>query len=346
MTLNNWKSLNIGGNQLKKLVRASDGLVLFEKHQEEYPNWICFENLSPEITSTQIQVNFIGNVTPSLVYSYDRKSWTEIDNTSKTTNIYFDASHQRIWIKAGPGGNTSLATGSSDYTLITPLGFGNVDLVKVAVRGNIFSLLDGENFESITSAPNYCFQNLFNGSSYSNTALIDASGIILTNGSLKCNNNTFRQMFKGQKRLEKGPQTPPSIEANTKQIIGVFDGMFYDCTKMESCFDNINIDASKIPNSPSYCRFTCRNMFISTKIKKMGITYTGTNFGSAQFINMFNGCSELNQIEVNFTTWPNTVFMTNWVSGVSSTGTFICPEALPIEYATNRIPPGWTVVRK
>ena len=205
MTFNNWKSLNIGGNQLKKLVRASDGLVLFEKQKEEYPNWICFENLTPEITSTQISINYVGNVTPSLLYSYDRKSWTEIDNTSKTTNIYFDTSHQRIWIKAGPGGNTSLATSNYDYTLITPLGFGNVDLVKVAVRGNIFSLLDGENFESITSVPNHCFNNLFNGNSYLNTALIDASGIILTNGSLKCSGNTFKQMFNGQKRLEKGP---------------------------------------------------------------------------------------------------------------------------------------------
>ena len=163
MTFNNWKSLNIGGNQLKKLVRASDGLVLFEKQQEEYPNWICFEILTPEITSTQIQVNFVGNVTPSLVYSYDRKSWTEIGTTSKTTNINFDASHQRIWIKAGPGGNAYLSNGDNNYISIIPLGFGNVDLVKVAVRGNIFSLLDGENFESITSVHSYCFNNLFNG---------------------------------------------------------------------------------------------------------------------------------------------------------------------------------------
>ena len=345
MTLNNWKSLNIGGNQLKKLVRASDGLVLFEKQQEEYPNWICFENLTPEITSTQIQVNFEGNVTPSLVYSYDRKSWTEIDNTSRTTNIYFDASHQRIWIKAGPGGNTTLATGVSDYTLITPLGFGNVDLVKVAVRGNIFSLLDGENFESITSAPNYCFNNLFNGNSYSNTALTDASGLILTNGSLKCTSYTFRQMFMGQKRLEKGPETPPSIEANTNQIIGIFDHMFDDCIKMKSCFDNININASKVSSVPN-TRYTCRFMFRNTKIKKMGITYTGTKFGSSEFSYMFNNCSELNQLEVNFTTWPSASFMTGWVDGVTSTGTFICPEALPIEYGTNRIPSGWTVIRK
>ena len=342
MTFNNWKSLNIGGNKLKKLVRASDGLVLFEK-QEEYPNWICFENLTPEITSTQICVNFVGNVTPSLVYSYDRKSWIEIGTTSKTTNINFDASHQRIWIKAGPGGNAYLSNGTSDYTLITPLGFGNDDLVKVSVRGNIFSLLDGENFESITSPHSYCFNNLFNGSSYSNTALTDASGIILTNGSLKSSNNTFRQMFSGQKRLEKGPQTPPSIEASRDQIFGVFDSMFDGCTKMESCFDNINIDASKV-SLVANARIVCRNMFRQTKIKKMKITHTGTRFGIAEFTNMFYGCSELNQIEVNFTTWPSSGYMKNWVNGVAPTGIFRCPAQLPDERGNGRIPEGWTKV--
>ena len=344
MTLNNWKELYIGGNKLKKLVRASDGLVLFQK-QEEYPNWICFDYLTPEITSTQIQVRFEGNVTPSLVYSYDRKSWTEIGTTSNTTNINFDASHQRIWIKAGPGGNTTLATSSSNYVAISPINFSsdNRNLIKIALRGNIFSLLDAENFESITSTPNYCFNNLFYG--IENSVLTDASGLILNNGSLKCSGSTFRQLFFNQKYLKKGPETLPSIEANKNQIVGVFDGMFNNCTKLESCFDNINIDASKV-SSTSNARLTFRNMFRSTKIKKMGITYTGTRFGTGQFLSMFNGCSELNQIEVNFTTWPNTGYMPSWVNGVSSTGTFICPEALPIEYATNRIPPGWTVVRK
>lgn len=30
MTFNNWKEICIGGNKLKRLVRVSDGLVLFE----------------------------------------------------------------------------------------------------------------------------------------------------------------------------------------------------------------------------------------------------------------------------------------------------------------------------
>ena len=343
MKFNNWKSLNIGGNQLKKLVRASDGLELFEKQKEEYPNWICFDYLTPEIPDTNIYISFAGSATASLLYSYDRKSWIEINDGY---NIIIDASHPHVWIKAGPGGNTTLSRNSSDYITIIPVNqVADLNLIKIAVRGNIFSLLDAENFESITSAPSDCFRNLFTGI-YNNRAVItDASGIILTNGYLKCTNNTFTQMFYGQKYLEKGPETPPSIEANTDQINGVFESMFDGCIKMESCFDNINIDASKVSSSTN-AKTTCGYMFRDTKIKKMGITYTGTIFGSQQFTNMFYKCSELNQIEVNFTNWPPRSSMTYWVSGVSSTGTFICPESLPIQYAPNRIPRGWTVVRK
>ena len=135
MTLNNWKSLNIGGNQLKKLVRASDGLVLFQK-QEEYPNWICFDYLTPEIPNTSIQFYFAGDLNPSFLYSYDRKSWTEIDTTRKYFSIIIDASHQHVWIKAGPGGNTTLATSSSNYVAISPISFSsdNRDLIKIALR--------------------------------------------------------------------------------------------------------------------------------------------------------------------------------------------------------------------
>ena len=343
MTFNNWKSLNIGGNQLKKLVRASDGLVLFEKQQEEYPNWICFDYLTPEITGTSININFYGSATASLLYSYDRKSWIEINNDY---NITIDASHQHVWIKAGPGGNTTLSTSDSDCITITPVNYdSDINLIKIAVRGNIFSLLDDENFESITSAPNYCFTNIFTGIYNNRAVLTDASGLILTNGYLKCTNNTFTKMFYGQKYLEKGPETPLAIEANTDQLNGVFESMFDGCIKMESCFDNINIDASKISNSTN-AKNTFTLMFNATKIKKMGITYTGTIFGSRQFVQMFQNCSELNQIEVNFTNWPPRSSMSYWVSGVSSTGTFICPESLPIQYGTNRIPRSWTVVRK
>jgi hypothetical protein len=33
----------------------------------------------------------------------------------------------------------------------------------------------------------------------------------------------------------------------------------------------------------------------------------------------------------------------DWVAGVAETGTFVCPEDLPIERGNDYIPEGWTV---
>ena len=57
---------------------------------------------------------------------------------------------------------------------------------------------------------------------------------------------------------------------------------------------------------------------------------------------LMRGVTTVNQIKVHFTSWQGNFSL--WVSGVSPTGTFYKPSALPEEYGTNRIPEGWTVV--
>jgi hypothetical protein len=56
---------------------------------------------------------------------------------------------------------------------------------------------------------------------------------------------------------------------------------------------------------------------------------------------LFEGCKNINEITVNFTKWTEQT--TNWVNGISQTGTFNCPASLPKEFGVNRIPEGWTV---
>lgn len=57
---------------------------------------------------------------------------------------------------------------------------------------------------------------------------------------------------------------------------------------------------------------------------------------------MFSGCSSLASIDVSFTYWSPSNATTNWVSNVSSSGTFYCPTALSDVYDTSHIPVGWT----
>jgi hypothetical protein len=59
---------------------------------------------------------------------------------------------------------------------------------------------------------------------------------------------------------------------------------------------------------------------------------------------MFQDCSSLNYIKAMFTTQPSTSFTRNWVSGVSSSGTFVKNSAASwYLIGVHGVPSGWTV---
>ena len=89
MTFNNWKELCIGGNKLKRLVRVSDGLVLFELPtgpDYSQPFWIQGDGVT-----ASSRLYFKATVDPStfspILMSYDKKSWTPISWTKTTGNL-------------------------------------------------------------------------------------------------------------------------------------------------------------------------------------------------------------------------------------------------------------------
>ena len=89
MTFNNWKELYIGGNKLKRLVRVSDGLVLFEiPSGPDYsePFWIQGDGVT-----ASSRLYFKATVDPStlspILMSYDKKNWTPIEWTKEYSDI-------------------------------------------------------------------------------------------------------------------------------------------------------------------------------------------------------------------------------------------------------------------
>jgi hypothetical protein len=94
--------------------------------------------------------------------------------------------------------------------------------------------------------------------------------------------------------------------------------------------------------APAYCFY--RLFYYCTALTKAPrITATASN--SDTYANMFVGCTKLQYIEVDFTTW-NTDAADNWVSSIASTGTFVKPAALPTTFGSSNIPSGWTVIDK
>lgn len=69
-----------------------------------------------------------------------------------------------------------------------------------------------------------------------------------------------------------------------------------------------------------------------------------TSVRSYSFMEMFKGCSKLCRVKCLVKSLPSNFATSNWLSGVSSTGTFIkSPEMSSWPSGANGIPSGWTV---
>ena len=174
MTFDNWKYLNIGGNKLKRLVRVSDGLVLFElpsgpNYNE--PFWIKGDgddNNSRCFFATNIDPNTLSPI----LASYDKKNWTPIEWENPYGNNYWisfmsksDDNRKRYFmrdsevpISFGSNGNSHITNSQEAY--------GNPSL---KIGGNINSLLC-KNFSTLTDISDLsdCFFDFINANSILN----------------------------------------------------------------------------------------------------------------------------------------------------------------------------------
>lgn len=186
--------------------------------------------------------------------------------------------------------------------------------------GNAKSLIYLNYNDTSRPAVQSAYQMLFYQSS-----IYDASQLLFRdiNGSY-CMKETFHQS---------SLVYPPVIYDSILGYEGM-RGAFYGCLNLQSIPDfstcSFGLDSGRM------C-FTSCDSLTSVKLNIQKITdSSGCNF-------FFYGCSNLNQIQVNFTSWTG---FSNWVNSVPSGGTFIKPSALPEKYGTNYIPNGWTVINK
>ena len=93
---------------------------------------LCFTAEEPGATVSMTKKGTPPEV--SLLYSTDANTWNIF--TPGTTTVTLANAGDKMWLKAGPGGNTRFATNVFYYTR-----FGTS---KANSCGNIMSLLDGE----------------------------------------------------------------------------------------------------------------------------------------------------------------------------------------------------------
>ena len=63
------------------------------------------------------------------------------------------------------------------------------------------------------------------------------------------------------------------------------------------------------------------------------------------YAQMFKDCTSLNYVKAMFTSWWSSSAVSDWLSGVSETGTYVMNEAATYTPAEAGVPAGWTVER-
>ena len=260
------------------------------KKEEPPAYWgLCF---TAEEAGSTIKMNKVGSApSVTLETSFDCEIWEPF--TVGETTITLPNVGDKVYFRAGEGGNTAMASSINDYN--------NFSIItgRIAASGNIMSLLNGGSPDSIIAT--YCYSNMFNGC----TALVQAPELPATTLDTHC----YSFMFNGCTSLAQAPKLPATTLA-----ISCYSNMFNGCTSL-----------AQAPELPATTLVTfCYN-------------------------SMFNGCINIDCIKCSFKAFESDC-TNNWLSVVSSTGTFICPTALgtneTIQRGISYCPEGWTVINK
>lgn len=175
---------------------------------------------------------------------------------------------------------------------------------NVELSGNIMSLVDEENFATITTMEGASFAGLFAGNDYpGGTFIINASGLLLPATTLS--ENCYSGMFAGCAELNDTPVELPALTLAP----GCYSNMFEGCDKIS--------DAPHLP---------------------------ATELVDRCYASMFYQCGTLQNVTCLATTINGTDCTTDWLNGVDNQGTFTKAKGASCwTTGSNGIPWGWEV---
>lgn len=279
----------------------------------------------------------------NLEYSRNNIVWSAFDPV--TTSITLGNIGDRVYFRAGTGGNTRIATDPWNYYYFTLSG-------RTAAGGNIMSLLNADNQSNVTLSTAYSFCGLF----YTCRNLTSAPLLPATTLSGYC----YYQMFSSCTSLTTAPALPATALAN-----GCYESMFEGCSSLtsapalpattifESCYRSMFSSCTSLTTAPALPATTLANycysfMFNNCTSLVTGPVISATTLADSAMENMFQSCINMISVEVAFTAWSPSTATRAWMLSVSASGTFTCPAALgddsTITRGTSNCPSGWTVV--
>ena len=185
---------------------------------------------------------------------------------------------------------------------------------------------------SLTTAPKlpattlttYCYHQMFNGC----TSLTTAPKLPATKMTDYC----YNSMFEGCTSLTTAPKLPATTLA-----LQCYGDMFYDCTNLTSA-PSILPATTLADGCYSYMFYGCTSLTTAPELPATSLTQSCYSY-------MFQNCTSLSSIKCLATNISARYCTTNWVYGVSASGTFIKAASMS-RWSTgvpNGIPDGWTV---
>ena len=323
----NWtdvKTFFINQNEVTKI--QLNGTTLWQKSSgptpgPDYTEPFYIENPNNSAITATIKKYPKSAPTLSIQYSSDKTTWTTLGNTSTGGLTISVPANSKMYFRC----KTNYWYNNTYYNNFTASSSFNIG-------GNIMSLLYGYNFTGEeTSLPSVSSTNYYSlGGIFKNSVnLIDASNLLLPATTLT--QYCYGDMFSGCTQLTTPPVTLPATTLANYCYYYMFDGcsslttppVLPATTLVQGCYNGMFYSCSSLTTAPEL---------------------PATTLAQRCYYYMFYGCSRLNYIKCLATDISASNCTSNWVNGVSATGTFVKdPTMSSWTSGNNGIHSGWTV---
>ena len=206
-----------------------------------------------------------------------------------------------------------------------------------------------------------CYVSMFQGC----TSLAEAPVLQATSLADSC----YSYMFQGCTSLTKAPEITSSSGASSPALpattlaTSCYIGMFSGCTSLteapalpattlaDSCYIDMFNGCTSLTEAPALPATTlatsCYNgMFEGCTSLTEAPVLQATTLATSCYNDMFKDCSSLNEVRCkipsSYSSSDISSYASNWLSGVSSTGTFLTNEDVNWPSGPSGIPEGWT----
>ncbi len=305
-------------------------IISANAYAAEDPDYLCFTagEGGVEIFMEKYDPEHDGVDTPTveLEYLIDGENWTtfkikESESDEDYTTVQLPNVGDKVYFRAGGDGtNDAFAKDCNSIMDSNYNRFKIKDERKVSLSGNIMSLLDAENFETLKKVPDFAFVGLFSEDANTNGNIKSIEGLKLPATRLgkycyaymfnSCHSLTeisedllpaktlaegcYQDMFSDCILLNAVPKLPA-----TKLADKCYFDMFFGCWTLKAVPENLLSSAEKLAKS-CYC-----NMFSWCIELEIIPDLPSTQLAESCYEGMFSNCTKL--VEVPDDLLPATV---------------------------------------